>query len=94
MSVNVIAGKGTLCAEPDNLTCAVDIMGPTDVGDRYWELDWSFTCGNMVTPKVIETIRQNNHFQYVNGEPRYTLTKDNSGYWITPSATELHPVNP
>jgi len=94
MSEYVIAGKGTLCAEPDNLTCAVDIMGPTDEGDRYWELDWSFTCDNMVAPKAIETIRQNNHFQYVNGEPRYTLTKDNSGYWTTPSATEMHPVNP
>jgi hypothetical protein len=94
MSQSVVAGKGTLCADPDNLTSAIDIMGPTDVGDRYWELDWSYTCDNMVSPKVIETIRQNSHFQYVDGEPMFTLTKDNSGFWITPSATEMHPVTP
>ena len=91
----VVPEKGTHCILPDNIGGWVKRINSTIPGDVYWIMDWTWEVvdsgGGM---KLLETIRQNHHVETVNGELRFTITKDNSGYWISPSSNGAQPVTP
>jgi hypothetical protein len=94
MEPTVVSGKGTLCAEPDNVGGVIDIIDSSEAGDLYWLMSWTWDVAGGTSQKTVETIRQNNHVETINGELRFTITKDDSGYWMSPSSNGPQPVTP
>jgi hypothetical protein len=86
----VVAGKGTRCKHSDEITGIVELDIGTAGGDLYWVLQWEYDIEGG-TRKDLKLIVQNNNIKW-NGEQVFTVVKDASGYWVSPSAPYPNPV--
>ena len=88
----VVDGKGTLCEYRDNINGWIDILTDPDEGDIYWEMEWTWENLKGEARNSLGKIRQNYHMGTVNGQPRLTVTKDRSGYWLSPDPGVAQPT--
>jgi len=93
MTAIVIPTKGTLAPKLDIIGGYINLTGSTASGDAYWNILWSYEVPDGTPERHLETIRQNHHVETVNGTLRWTLTKDQSGYWFSPNMTAPEAVS-
>jgi hypothetical protein len=93
MTAIVIPTKGTLAPKLDIIGGYINLTGSTASGDAYWNILWSYEVPDGTPERHLETIRQNHHVETVNGTHRWTLTKDQSGYWFSPNMTAPEAVS-
>jgi hypothetical protein len=86
----VVSGVGTRCKHSDEITGIVELDIASVSGDLYWALQWEYDIEGSPR-KDLKFIIQNNNIDW-NGEQIFTVTKDFSGYWVSPSDPYPNPV--